>query len=425
MKKEAVEISCKGERLARLDELCEFQGELKSLSKADYEKLKSNLLDLGFSEPISIWENNGKKNILNGHQRVRALLSMRKEGYTVPDLVPINTVEAKDEREAKKKVLSLASQFGKVEKDGLYEFMTQNQITMPEIESEFRFPEIDISKFNAEFFYDSEELKDDAIPDPPKNPITKEGDLWILGEHRLICGDSTKPETFDRLIGKESAGLFCTDPPYGIDYSKVKDGIPRIGFKNHTEEWGNIKGDELRDVELQAFLESVFRSALPKLKNAAWYLWHANLTSAFFAAAAGAADVLLHRQIIWKKPGFVLTRSGMYHWSHEPCYFGWQRGNPPKWLGPKNQRTVWEIGRDENEGHPTQKPVELFAIPIRNHLDKGEIAIEPFAGSGSQLIAAEQLDRKCYAIEIEPKYCDVIVQRWENLTGKKADRRQA
>lgn len=261
-----------------------------------------------------------------------------------------------------------------------------------------------------------------AVPHLLGEAVTCPGDLWILGEHRLLCGDSTKPEDVARVMGKERAALMNTDPPYGINYSKTKDGIPRSGFSNHQEIWGNIKSDDLEGKELQAFLESVFRTAkdLALLQNAAWYLWHAHLTQGFFAAA----DVILHRQIIWKKPGFVITRSGMYHWSHEPAFYGWSRGNSPPWYGDKSQTSVWDLSRDSNHGkmHPTQKPVELFAIPIRNHTRPGEVCYEPFAGSGSQIVAAEQLRRRCFAIEIEPRYVDVIVKRWQSFSGKKATR---
>lgn len=246
---------------------------------------------------------------------------------------------------------------------------------------------------------------------------TEVGQLWLIrsgncdGEHRLLCGDSSNANAIERLMDGKKASLFATDPPYGVDYSATKDGIPRPGFSHHQEEHGDMAGDDLQDEKLQAFLESVFRACLSHLDHAAWYLWHAHLTQGFFAAAAAAANVVLHRQIIWVKPGFVLTRSGMYHWQHEPCFYGWVRGQQPKWLGSKSQTSVWQFPREKGAGHPTQKPVALFATPITNHLDFGQIGLEPFSGSGTQLVAAEQLGRLCYACEIEPKYVAVALER--------------
>lgn len=264
----------------------------------------------------------------------------------------------------------------------------------------------------------------DEIPDVQSEAISFPGSLWTLGSHRLLCGDSTNKDDVVRLMNGKKSGLMNTDPPYGVDYSKTKDGIPRPGFKDHQEKWGDIINDDLEGKNLQIFLEKVFSNILPYLDRAAWYLWHAHLTQGYFAAAAAAAaaNVLLHRQIIWKKPGFVLTRSGMYHWAHEPCFYGWVKGQQPKWLGNKSQTSVWEIGRDTDHGkmHQTQKPVELFKIPILNHLEVGEICYEPFCGSGSQIVAAEQLSRRCYAMELDPRYVDVIIRRWQEFTGQSA-----
>jgi DNA modification methylase len=266
-------------------------------------------------------------------------------------------------------------------------------------------------------------VEDPGAEEPPEKATSKLGDLWVMGNHRLLCGDSTKAEDVERLLAGAKARLFATDPPYGVDYSKTKDGIRRSGFKDHQAQWGDIKGDDLEGEKLQEFLEDVFTAWLPNLQSAAWYLWHAHLAQGFFAAAAAAAaaDVLLHRQVIWKKPGFVLTRSGMYHWAHEPAFYGWVRGSQPEWYGPKNQTSVWEVGRDEDRGyHPTQKPTELFEIPMRNHLKEGEVCAEPFCGSGSQIIAAEKCRVRCCAMELEPRYVDAALRRWEKATGGQA-----
>jgi len=271
------------------------------------------------------------------------------------------------------------------------------------------------------------EVVEDDVPEAPEKAVTKPGDLWLLGEHRLLCGDSTEEEDVRRLMGRERAGLMNTDPPYGVGYANEERPNPGVAKPR-------VANDGLVDNELQAFLEKAFRCASTCAlgDSAAWYMWHAHLTQGYFAAAAAAAaaGVILHRQIIWVKPILLLGR-GQYHWKHEPCFMGWVEGHRPpdygRGQGERDQTTVWEIDgvsqADRKEyNHSTPKPVGLFTIPITKHLKRGEICYEPFAGSGPQFIAAEQLGRKCYGIEIEPKYCDVTVARWEKLTGRKAKR---
>ncbi len=259
-------------------------------------------------------------------------------------------------------------------------------------------------------------VQEDEIPQPPKTPKTKVGDLYILGEHRLLCGDSAKPEDVSRLMGESKATLIATDPPYGVAYGD-ETGTPG--------KYEKIENDENDGPRLQKFLENVFSAFLPHMDDScAWYLWHAQMTQGFFAAAAAAAAVKIHRQIIWVKPSLVLGH-GDYHWRHELCFYGWVEGKRPKWYGDRKQTTVWEIGRENDHIHPTQKPVEIFQIPMRFNTLDGDVCYEPFAGSGSQFIAAESMGRKCFGIEISPAYCDVIVKRWENLTGRKATKEAA
>ena len=263
----------------------------------------------------------------------------------------------------------------------------------------------------------------DEVPAPPTAPKTKPGDLWIMGEHRLLCGDSTDPDQVARLMNGEKAGLMNTDPPYGVVYAN--DDRPNPGVAKPR-----VANDDLNDERLQAFLESAFRPAkdLALKNNAAWYLWHAHLTQGYFAAAAAAADVILHRQIIWIKPVLLLGR-GQYHWKHEPCFMGWVRGNrPPDYGiggGERNQTTVWVVGsiahaERKEFNHSTPKPVGIFTIPIVKHLIAGEIAYDPFIGTGPQVVAAEQLNRRCFGMELEPSYVEVAVNRWEKFTGKTA-----
>ena len=260
---------------------------------------------------------------------------------------------------------------------------------------------------------------EDEIPPAPETPITKPGDLWVMGGHRLLCGDSTKPEDVGRLMGEERAGLIATDPPYGVSYNNSERPNPGVAKPR-------VAKDELRDDALQTFLESAFRAGkeLALTSSAAWYLWHAHLTQGFFAAAAAAAAVILHRQIIWVKPVLLLGR-GQYHWKHEPCFMGWVEGHQPPDLADRTETTVWEVASVSNAerkefNHSTPKPVELFRRPILKHLRQGEIAYEPFAGTGPQFIAAELTERRCFGLEMEPAFCDVIVARWEKISGKKA-----
>lgn len=251
----------------------------------------------------------------------------------------------------------------------------------------------------------------------------KPGDLWVIGKHRLLCGDSTNVQHVERLMGNDRAGLMNTDPPYGVGYANEERPNPGVAKPR-------VANDIFKDEELQSFLEAAFSVAVTTAlkSDAAWYLWHAHLTQGFFAAAAAAAtaaNVVLHRQIIWVKPVLLLGR-GQYHWKHEPCFMGWVKGNePPDYglgNGERTQTTIWEIAsvtqaeRKEFD-HATPKPVELFTIPIVKHLKQGEVCYEPFAGSGPQFIAAEKAGVRCMGMELESQFCDVILNRWAKYTG--------
>ena len=272
---------------------------------------------------------------------------------------------------------------------------------------------------------DPPEDSDDVPTLPTRDTWVKNGDMFQLGGSRLLCGDSTNAACVSLLMGDERAKLMCTDPPYGVSY----DSSDRVGS---THKHIAIANDDLRDAALQRFLESAMALASTHALtvDAAWYLWHAHLTQGFFAAAAAAAaaEVLLHRQIIWVKKQLIMGR-GQYHWKHEPCFMGWRRGHVPhdygRGSGERDQTTVWEIpgvSTSERAGlmHATPKPVALFEIPIVKHTLVGEIVYEPFAGSGPQIIAAERLKRRCFAIEMEPLHVQTIIARWEKFTGSTA-----
>lgn len=423
-----VRIACSGAAVVELDKLTAFQGGLKDLSKENYEKLRLDIIELGFSEPVSCWKHpDGKIRILNGHQRVRALTKMREDGWTVPPL-PVSWVEAADEREARMKVLSLTSQFGEITGEGLSEFMTEGGIEFEEIEQHFRFAELDLEKFWANFGPEPQTGEDPGANTEAGEALaakwaTALGQVWEIGAHRLMCGDSTKAEDVARLMDGQRAALMATDPPYGVAYT---DDTRVAADRAHVRQarmpkWEDgIDNDEKTGEDIQPFLEACFRAAIASAlePTAAWYLWHAHKTQAFFAAAAAAAaNLVLHRQIIWVKPS-LLFGFGDYHWRHELCFYGWVQGHRPPFYGERNQTSVWEITNETSNGkrvHPTQKPVEIFAIPMRNHTKPGEVCFEPFGGSGSQLVAAEQLGRRCFAMELDPRYAAVILERMAGM----------
>lgn len=275
---------------------------------------------------------------------------------------------------------------------------------------------------------DTTEGDGNTVTPPPVNPITKPGDLYELGQHRLLCGDSTSVEDVRRIMNGERAILFATDPPYLVGY----DGTNHPGTRPKTNtDWSETYGpswdeaDASQNNELyDRFIKAAIAEAIDP--HAAWYCWHASRRQRMVEDAWEKNGAFVHQQIIWAKPNRpILTRS-WYLWAHEPCFFGWIKGNKPPRETPDYERSVWEIeglNNDERPDHPTPKPLECFAVPMRQHTNKGGLCYEPFSGSGTQLIAGEQLGRRVYGLEISPAYCDVIVRRWISLgEGRKAIR---
>jgi len=259
----------------------------------------------------------------------------------------------------------------------------------------------------------------DVAPALLPNAVSLLSDLWRLGDHRLLCGDSTKAEDLARLMAGEKAVLWATDPPYSVDYTgnnrRIDDG------KRAGKDWSHVY-HEIED--LGAFLDGTFRASLPHLReDAPVYLSHANLQQPVVAKVFEAHGILFHQVIIWVKPGGVFGHS-YYQWQHEPCAFGWRKGHKPK-QGIEKFTTVWQVdweGKQRVLGneHPTQKPLRLFEIPMEQHTRPGDVVLETFSGSGSQIVAAEKLRRRCRAMEIEPAFVDVAIRRWEKATGKEA-----
>jgi len=251
---------------------------------------------------------------------------------------------------------------------------------------------------------------EDEIPEPPADPVTRPGDLWLLGEHRLLCGDATVATDVERLLAGEKPHLLVSDPPYGVSYDP---GWRNEAGVSSTSRTGKVTNDHRAD----------WREAWALFPGDVAYVWHAGVHARTVAESLEACDFRIRSQIIWSKPRFVLGR-GDYHWQHEPCIYAVREGAKGHWQGARNQSTVWTIGHDglENEAtiHGTQKPVECMRRPILNNSAEGDSVYEPFCGSGTTLIAAETTGRICLGIEIDPRYCDVIVDRWQKLTGGKA-----
>jgi DNA modification methylase len=253
------------------------------------------------------------------------------------------------------------------------------------------------------------EVTEDEVPGPPAEPITKAGDLWILGEHRVLCGDSTKAEDVDRLMAGAKAGMMVTDPPYGVKYDPE--------MRTTAKSIGKIQNDD----------RASWRDAWALFSGDVAYVWHASMFTSVVLADLETVGLSHVSMLIWKKPYATFSRAN-YHWQHEPCWYCVRPSGKRNWVGSPKESTVWEMTQpkdpyghsgEDKTPHPTQKPVEAMARPMRNH--EHELIYDPFLGSGTTLIAAEQLGRKCYGMEISPAYCDVIVKRWENLTGRKAE----
>lgn len=255
--------------------------------------------------------------------------------------------------------------------------------------------------------WEAEELEakeDDFDVELPEEPKTVLGDLYEIGEHRLLCGDSTTADSYIKLMDGEFADMVLTDPPYNVDY---------VG---KTKEAMTIENDSMSNDDFYNFLYDFYTaiSTVTK-KGGAIYVWHASSEIVNFAKAMVDAGWLLKQQLIWVKNSLVMGRQD-YHWRHEPCLYGWLDGGSHKWYGDRKQSTVIEWDRPLRNGeHPTMKPVGLFAYQIQNSSKAGDIIIDAFGGSGTTMVASHQLGRRCYTLELDPKYCDVIVKRMIKL----------
>jgi len=397
----------------------------KFISDCDIEKLKpyernprkndpaieavvSSIESFGFINPIVVDED---FRICAGHTRFKAATQIGLK--TVPVIVAPQLVGDKfaGYNIADNQTASIA-EWDERELAGIIKELQENDF------------EIDALGFNAEEFNaimstldePPEYLKDpDWSPEPePDNPVTKTGDLWLLGDHRLLCGDATKKEDVDGLMGGNIPTLMVTDPPYGVNYNPAwRDEAAAAGHLTPARRRiGKVTSDDVSD----------WSGAWGLFSGDVVYCWHAGQHASVVEASLLNTGFPIRCQIVWAKPGFVISR-GHYNGQHEPCWYAVRKGSTAHWIGDHSQSTLWEISNrlSEAEGktnHGTQKPIECMARPARNH--SGDV-YDPFLGSGTTMIACEQLGRKCYGMEIDPVYCDVAVRRWEGITGKKAE----
>ena len=360
----------------------------------EYEKLKRSLEEFGYVEPV-IW-NKTTSHVVGGHQRLKVLLDM---GITEVECV---VVEMDAEKE---KALNVALNkiSGDWDKDKLALLIADLQ------GADF---DVSITGFDPgeidDLFKDSlkDGIKDDDFDvdaELQKPAVAKQGDVWILGRHRLVCGDSTKAGTFTALMDGELANLVVTDPPYNVNYEGTA---------------GKIKNDNMGNEAFYDFLLAAFTNTEAAMaQDASIYVFHADTEGLNFRKAFSDAGFQLSGCCIWKKPSLVLGRSP-YQWQHEPILFGWKKKGKHNWYTDRKQTTIWEFEKPKkNADHPTMKPIALVAYPIMNSSLINCIVLDPFGGSGSTLIACEQSDRICFTIELDEKYCDVIAKRYIEQVG--------
>lgn len=388
--------------------LTPFQGNLKSLTTENYKKLLKSLNEFGFIVPIFIWKNDGKQFVIDAHQRLNVLKKEKVEPYELPYV----EIEAANVKEAKKKLLVISSQYGTTTQEGMDEFAF-------DLDDEWMKETINFDALN---FIDEEpesEIKsglteDDAVPDLQKTSKTKIGDVFQLGLHRVMCGDSTNAEMVQLLLGGAKPILMVTDPPYGVEYDPDwRNHASRDGSLTHTigaTAVGKVLNDDRAD----------WKEAWALFPGNIAYVWHSAIHASEVDASLVASGFEIRSQIIWAKHRFAISR-GHYHWQHEPCWYAVRKGQTGNWNGDRSQTTLWSITHNASDtGHGTQKPVECMLRPIKNNSVEGDVVYDPFLGSGTTLIAAEKAGRICYGMELSPQYVDVIIKRWQDFTGKQA-----
>lgn len=362
----------------------------------EYKKIKNSILEFGYVSPIII---NSDMTVIGGHQRLKVLKEL---GYEQIQCIIVNL----DKNKEKALNLALNKISGEWDDEKLEQILAELKETDIDMNiTGFSNDEIDdILKEvlgSKEDDFDIEEALNEI-----EEPITKAGDIWLLGRNRLMCGDSTQKDDVMRLMNGQKADMLLTDPPYNVDYEGVA---------------GKIENDNMNETEFYNFLLDAFRNMNEIAKEGCtFYSFHADTEGLNFRRAFKEAGFKLAQCLVWVKNTFVMGRQD-YQWKHEPILYGWKEGSAHYFVDDRSQSTVLEFDKPiKNAEHPTMKPIDLLVYLIKNSSKENDLIVDLFAGSGSSMIAAEETKRICYTMELDPKYCDVVVKRWETLTGQKA-----
>lgn len=366
----------------------------------EYQKIKRSITEFGFVNPLII---NKDMTVIGGHQRLKVLQEL---GYTSVECVIVDL----DKQNEKALNIALNKISGDWDTEKLESLLQELQLEDFDVSlTGFGSDEVD------DILSDLVETKEDDFDvdqavNEIEEPVTKVGDIWILGRHRLMCGDSTQKEDVMRLMNNLDADMILTDPPYNVDYEgKTQDAL-------------KIVNDKMDNNEFYNFLHIAFKNLYDFTKEGGCiYVFHADTEGLNFRNAFINAGFKLAECLIWVKNTFVMGRQD-YQWKHEPILYGWKEGAAHYFINDRTQSTILEFDKPtRNAEHPTMKPIDLLVYLIKNSSKENNLIVDLFGGSGSSLIAAEQTNRICYTMELDPRYCDVIIKRWETLTGQKAE----
>lgn len=367
------------------------------------EQIKNSILKFGFSDPIAVWGDNNI--IVEGHGRYTALQQL---GYEEVECIRLDHLSEEERR-----AYTLAHNKLTMNTGWDMDVLTKELEQLQDMDFDLSLTGFEMDELDSllETEEEPEVTEDDYEVELPEEPKAKLGDIYQLGRHRLICGDSTDKATIERLMNGSKADLYITDPPYNVAYQgKTKDSL-------------TIKNDSMEDSQFYQFLYDAFLTADNVMKKGAvFYIWHADSEGYNFRKACRDVGWEMKQCLIWNKNTMVMGRQD-YHWKHEPCLYGWKSGASHLWASDRKQTTVLDFDKPtRNAEHPTMKPIKLFDYQIQNNTKHEDIVLDTFAGSGTTLIACEQNNRICYSCELDPKYVDVIIDRWEQLTGEKAEK---